>query len=164
VLKPQLWVKEKPLGNNLQNDEKLPKSNTRTYFSSTDQKRKSYKKKGEYYKKKESTFYETAAIPRKMERGVKKAVRLIGFAVKDKSGKYKDASPGEKERIEKRVSKWLKRMAPKLEKRIRPKTMKKMRDAYRARQKGKQVKTVDTAKLDARMKSGRIIGESNETY
>ena len=52
----------------------------------------------------------------------------------------------------------------KFEKRIRPKTMKKMRDAYRARQKGKQIKTVNTAKLADRMKSGSIIGESNETY
>ena len=102
--------------------------------------------------------------PEKMERGVKKAVRMIGFAVKDKSGKYKDASPGEKERIEKRVSTWTKKFGHKFEKRIRPKTMKKMRDAYRARQKGTQVKTVNTTKLDARMKSGRIIGESNETY
>ena len=102
--------------------------------------------------------------PEKMERGVKKAVRMIGFAVKDKSGKYKDASPGEKERIEKRVSTWTKKFGSKFEKRIRPKTMKKMRDAYRARQKGKQVKTVNTAKLAARMKSGSIIGESNETY
>ena len=79
-------------------------------------------------------------------------------------GKRKEWNSLEKERIEKRVSKWLKKFGGKFEKRVRPKTMKKMRDAYRARQKGKQVKTVDTAKLDARMKSGRIIGESNETY
>ena len=102
--------------------------------------------------------------PEKMERGVKKAVRMIGFAVKDKAGKYKDASPGEKERIEKRVSAWLKKVGGKIEKRIRPKTMKKMRDAYRARQKGKQIKTVNTAKIDARIKSGSVIGESNEAY
>ena len=95
--------------------------------------------------------------PEKMERGVKKAVRMIGFAVKDKSGKYKDASPGEKERIEKRVGKWMKKFGHKFEKRVRPKTMKKMRDAYRARQKGKQVQTVSTKKLAARMKR---IGKS----
>ena len=69
-----------------------------------------------------------------------------------------------KERIEKRVGKWLKKFGGKFEKRVRPKTMKKMRDAYRARQKGKQVQTVSTKKIDARIKSGSIIGESNETY
>jgi len=125
---------------------------------------KAIKRKASIIKRKRALSMKRPPSPEKMERGVKKAVRLIGFAVKDKSGKYKDASPGEKERIEKRVSKWTKKFGGKFEKRIRPKTMKKMRDAYRARQKGKQVKTVDTAKLDARMKSGRIIGESNETY
>ena len=125
---------------------------------------KAIKRKASIIKRKRALSMKRPPSPEKMERGVKKAVRLIGFAVKDKSGKYKDASPGEKERIEKRVSKWMKKFGGKFEKRIRPKTMKKMRDAYRARQKGKQVKTVDTAKLDARMKSGRIIGESNETY
>lgn len=125
---------------------------------------KAIKRKAGIIKRKRALSMKRPPSPEKMERGVKKAVRLIGFAVKDKSGKYKDASPGEKERIEKRVSKWTKKFGGKFEKRIRPKTMKKMRDAYRARQKGKQVKTVDTAKLDARMKSGRIIGESNETY
>ncbi len=125
---------------------------------------KAIKRKMSIIKRKRALSMRRPPSPEKMERGVKKAVRLIGFAVKDKSGKYKDASPGEKERIEKRVSKWTKKFGHKFEKRIRPKTMKKMRDAYRARQKGKQVKTVDTAKLDARMKSGRIIGESNETY
>ena len=125
---------------------------------------KAIKRKASIIKRKRALSMRRPPSPEKMERGVKKAVRLIGFAVKDKSGKYKDASPGEKERIEKRVSKWLKKFGGKFEKRIKPKTMKKMRDAYRARQKGKQVKTVDTAKLDARMKSGRIIGESNETY
>ena len=125
---------------------------------------KAIKRKMSIIKRKRALSMKRPPSPEKMERGVKKAVRLIGFAVKDKSGKYKDASPGEKERIEKRVSKWTKKFGGKFEKRIRPKTMKKMRDAYRARQKGKQVKTVDTAKLDARMKSGRIIGESNETY
>ena len=125
---------------------------------------KAIKRKASIIKRKRALSMKRPPSPEKMERGVKKAVRLIGFAVKDKSGKYKDASPGEKERIEKRVSTWVKKFGGKLEKRIRPKTMKKMRDAYRARQKGKQVKTVDTAKLDARMKSGRIIGESNETY
>ena len=125
---------------------------------------KAIKRKASIIKRKRALSMRRPPSPEKMERGVKKAVRLIGFAVKDKSGKYKDASPGEKERIEKRVSKWTKKFGGKFEKRIRPKTMKKMRDAYRARQKGKQVKTVDTAKLDARMKSGRIIGESNETY
>ena len=125
---------------------------------------KAIKRKMSIIKRKRALSMRRPPSPEKMERGVKKAVRMIGFAVKDKSGKYKDASPGEKERIEKRVSKWTKKFGHKFEKRIRPKTMKKMRDAYRARQKGKQVKTVDTAKLDARMKSGRIIGESNETY
>ena len=125
---------------------------------------KAIKRKMSIIKRKRALSMRRPPTPEKMERGVKKAVRMIGFAVKDKSGKYKDASPGEKERIEKRVSKWTKKFGHKFEKRIRPKTMKKMRDAYRARQKGKQVKTVDTAKLDARMKSGRIIGESNETY
>ena len=125
---------------------------------------KAIKRKASIIKRKRALSMKRPPSPEKMERGVKKAVRLIGFAVKDKSGKYKDASPGEKERIEKRVSKWTKKFGGKFEKRIKPKTMKKMRDAYRARQKGKQVKTVDTAKLDARMKSGRIIGESNETY
>ena len=125
---------------------------------------KAIKRKASIIKRKRALSMKRPPSPEKMERGVKKAVRLIGFAVKDKSGKYKDASPGEKERIEKRVSKWTKKFGGKFEKRIRPKTMKKMRDAYRARQKGKQVKTVDTAKIDARMKSGRIIGESNETY
>ncbi len=125
---------------------------------------KAIKRKMSIIKRKRALSMRRPPSPEKMERGVKKAVRMIGFAVKDKSGKYKDASPGEKERIEKRVSKWTKKFGGKFEKRIRPKTMKKMRDAYRARQKGKQVKTVDTAKLDARMKSGRIIGESNETY
>lgn len=125
---------------------------------------KAIKRKAGIIKRKRALSMRRPPSPEKMERGVKKAVRLIGFAVKDKAGKYKDASPGEKERIEKRVSKWTKKFGGKFEKRIRPKTMKKMRDAYRARQKGKQVKTVDTAKLDARMKSGRIIGESNETY
>ena len=125
---------------------------------------KAIKRKASIIKRKRALSMRRPPSPEKMERGVKKAVRLIGFAVKDKSGKYKDASPGEKERIEKRVSKWMKKFGGKFEKRIRPKTMKKMRDAYRARQKGKQVKTVDTAKIDARMKSGRIIGESNETY
>ena len=125
---------------------------------------KAIKRKASIIKRKRALSMKRPPSPEKMERGVKKAVRLIGFAVKDKAGKYKDASPGEKERIEKRVSKWTKKFGGKFEKRIRPKTMKKMRDAYRARQKGKQVKTVDTAKLDARMKSGRIIGESNETY
>ena len=125
---------------------------------------KAIKRKASIIKRKRALSMRRPPSPEKMERGVKKAVRLIGFAVKDKSGKYKDASPGEKERIEKRVSKWTKKFGHKFEKRIRPKTIKKMRDAYRARQKGKQVKTVDTAKLDARMKSGRIIGESNETY
>ena len=125
---------------------------------------KAIKRKASIIKRKRALSMKRPPSPEKMERGVKKAVRMIGFAVKDKSGKYKDASPGEKERIEKRVSKWTKKFGGKFEKRIRPKTMKKMRDAYRARQKGKQVKTVDTAKLDARMKSGRIIGESNETY
>ena len=125
---------------------------------------KAIKRKMSIIKRKRALSMRRPPTPEKMERGVKKAVRMIGFAVKDKSGKYKDASPGEKERIEKRVSKWTKKFGGKFEKRIRPKTMKKMRDAYRARQKGKQVKTVDTAKLDARMKSGRIIGESNETY
>ena len=125
---------------------------------------KAIKRKMSIIKRKRALSMRRPPSPEKMERGVKKAVRMIGFAVKDKSGKYKDASPGEKERIEKRVSKWTKKFGHKFEKRIRPKTMKKMRDAYRARQKGKQVKTVDTAKIDARMKSGRIIGESNETY
>ena len=125
---------------------------------------KAIKRKMSIIKRKRALSMRRPPSPEKMERGVKKAVRLIGFAVKDKSGKYKDASPGEKERIEKRVSKWTKKFGGKFEKRIRPKTMKKMRDAYRARQKGKQVKTVNTAKIDARMKSGRIIGESNETY
>ncbi len=125
---------------------------------------KAIKRKAGIIKRKRALSMKRPPSPEKMERGVKKAVRMIGFAVKDKSGKYKDASPGEKERIEKRVSTWTKKFGHKFEKRIRPKTMKKMRDAYRARQKGKQVKTVDTAKLDARMKSGRIIGESNETY
>ena len=125
---------------------------------------KAIKRKMSIIKRKRALSMRRPPSPEKMERGVKKAVRMIGFAVKDKSGKYKDASPGEKERIEKRVSKWTKKFGGKFEKRIRPKTMKKMRDAYRARQKGKQVKTVDTAKIDARMKSGRIIGESNETY
>jgi len=125
---------------------------------------KAIKRKASIIKRKRALSMKRPPSPEKMERGVKKAVRMIGFAVKDKSGKYKDASPGEKERIEKRVSKWTKKFGHKFEKRIRPKTMKKMRDAYRARQKGKQVKTVDTAKIDARMKSGRIIGESNETY
>ena len=125
---------------------------------------KAIKRKAGIIKRKRALSMKRPPSPEKMERGVKKAVRLIGFAVKDKSGKYKDASPGEKERIEKRVSTWLKKVGSKIEKRVRPKTMKKMRDAYRARQKGKQVKTVDTAKIDARMKSGRIIGESNETY
>ena len=50
------------------------------------------------------------------------------------------------------------------EKIVRPKTMKIMRDAYRARLKCKQVQTVSTKKIDARIKSGSIIGESNETY
>mgnify|MGYP000976888089 CR=1 FL=1 len=70
----------------------------------------------------------------------------------------------QKERIEKRVSAWLKKVGGKIEKRIRPKTMKKMRDAYRARQKGKQISTVNTKKIDARIKSGSVIGESNEAY
>ena len=125
---------------------------------------KAIKRKMSIIKRKRALSMRRPPSPEKMERGVKKAVRMIGFAVKDKSGKYKDASPGEKERIEKRVSKWTKKFGHKFEKRIRPKTMKKMRDAYRARQKGKQVKTVNTAKIDARMKSGSIIGESNETY
>ena len=125
---------------------------------------KAIKRKMSIIKRKRALSMKRPPSPEKMERGVKKAVRMIGFAVKDKSGKYKDASPGEKERIEKRVSTCVKKFGGKLEKRIKPKTMKKMRDAYRARQKGKQVKTVDTAKIDARMKSGRIIGESNETY
>ena len=125
---------------------------------------KAIKRKMSIIKRKRALSMRRPPSPEKMERGVKKAVRMIGFAVKDKSGKYKDASPGEKERIEKRVSTWTKKFGHKFEKRIRPKTMKKMRDAYRARQKGKQVKTVNTAKIDARMKSGRIIGESNETY
>ena len=125
---------------------------------------KAIKRKMSIIKRKRALSMRRPPSPEKMERGVKKAVRMIGFAVKDKSGKYKDASPGEKERIEKRVSKWTKKFGGKFEKRIRPKTMKKMRDAYRARQKGKQVKTVNTAKLADRMKSGSIIGESNETY
>ena len=125
---------------------------------------KAIKRKMSIIKRKRALSMRRPPSPEKMERGVKKAVRMIGFAVKDKSGKYKDASPGEKERIEKRVSTWTKKFGHKFEKRIRPKTMKKMRDAYRARQKGKQVKTVNTAKLAARMKSGSIIGESNETY
>ena len=125
---------------------------------------KAIKRKMSIIKRKRALSMRRPPTPEKMERGVKKAVRMIGFAVKDKSGKYKDASPGEKERIEKRVSKWTKKFGHKFEKRIRPKTMKKMRDAYRARQKGKQVKTVNTAKLADRMKSGSIIGESNETY
>ena len=125
---------------------------------------KAIKRKMSIIKRKRALSMKRPPSPEKMERGVKKAVRMIGFAVKDKSGKYKDASPGEKERIEKRVSKWTKKFGHKFEKRIRPKTMKKMRDAYRARQKGKQVKTINTAKLTDRMKSGSIIGESNETY
>ena len=125
---------------------------------------KAIKRKMSIIKRKRALSMRRPPSPEKMERGVKKAVRMIGFAVKDKSGKYKDASPGEKERIEKRVSTWTKKFGSKFEKRIRPKTMKKMRDAYRARQKGKQVKTVNTAKLADRMKSGSIIGESNETY
>ena len=125
---------------------------------------KAIKRKMSIIKRKRALSMRRPPSPEKMERGVKKAVRMIGFAVKDKSGKYKDASPGEKERIEKRVSTWTKKFGHKFEKRIRPKTMKKMRDAYRARQKGKQVKTVNTAKLADRMKSGSIIGESNETY
>ena len=125
---------------------------------------KAIKRKMSIIKRKRALSMRRPPTPEKMERGVKKAVRMIGFAVKDKSGKYKDASPGEKERIEKRVSTWTKKFGSKFEKRIRPKTMKKMRDAYRARQKGKQVKTVNTAKLADRMKSGSIIGESNETY
>ena len=125
---------------------------------------KAIKRKMSIIKRKRALSMRRPPSPEKMERGVKKAVRMIGFAVKDKSGKYKDASPGEKERIEKRVSKWTKKFGHKFEKRISPKTMKKMRDAYRARQKGKQVKTVNTAKLADRMKSGSIIGESNETY
>jgi len=125
---------------------------------------KAIKRKMSIIKRKRALSMRRPPSPEKMERGVKKAVRMIGFAVKDKSGKYKDASPGEKERIEKRVSTWTKKFGHKFEKRIRPKTMKKMRDAYRARQKGKQIKTVNTAKLAARMKSGSIIGESNETY
>ena len=115
---------------------------------------KAIKRKMSIIKRKRALSMRRPPTPEKMERGVKKAVRMIGFAVKDKSGKYKDASPGEKERIEKRVSKWTKKFGGKFEKRIRPKTMKKMRDAYRARQKGTQVKTVNTAKLAARMKSG----------
>ena len=125
---------------------------------------KAIKRKMSIIKRKRALSMRRPPTPEKMERGVKKAVRMIGFAVKDKSGKYKDASPGEKERIEKRVGKWVKQFGSKFEKRVRPKTMKKMRDAYRARQKGKQVKTVNTAKLADRMKSGSIIGESNETY
>jgi hypothetical protein len=125
---------------------------------------KAIKRKMSIIKRKRALSMRRPPSPEKMERGVKKAVRMIGFAVKDKSGKYKDASPGEKERIEKRVSTWVKKFGGKFEKRIKPKTMKKMRDAYRARQKGTQVKTVNTAKLAARMKSGSIIGESNETY
>ena len=125
---------------------------------------KAIKRKMSIIKRKRALSMRRPPSPEKMERGVKKAVRMIGFAVKDKSGKYKDASPGEKERIEKRVSTWTKKFGSKFEKRIRPKTMKKMRDAYRARQKGKQVKTINTAKLADRMKSGSIIGESNETY
>ena len=125
---------------------------------------KAIKRKMSIIKRKRALSMRRPPTPEKMERRVKKAVRMIGFAVKDKSGKYKDASPGEKERIEKRVGKWMKKFGSKFEKRVRPKTMKKMRDAYRARQKGKQIKTVNTAKVDARIKSGSIIGESNETY
>ena len=125
---------------------------------------KAIKRKMSIIKRKRALSMRRPPTPEKMERGVKKAVRMIGFAVKDKSGKYKDASPGEKERIEKRVGKWMKKFGHKFEKRVRPKTMKKMRDAYRARQKGKQVQTVSTKKIDARIKSGSIIGESNETY
>ena len=125
---------------------------------------KAIKRKMSIIKRKRQLSMKRPPTPEKMERGVKKAVRLIGFAVKDKAGKYKDASPGEKERIEKRVSAWLKKVGGKIEKRIRPKTMKKMRDAYRARQKGKQIITVNTAKIDARIKSGSVIGESNEAY
>ena len=125
---------------------------------------KAIKRKMSIIKRKRALSMRRPPSPEKMERGVKKAVRMIGFAVKDKSGKYKDASPGEKERIEKRVGKWMKKFGQKFEKRVRPKTMKKMRDAYRARQKGKQVQTVSTKKINARMKSGSIIGESNETY
>ena len=125
---------------------------------------KAIKRKMSIIKRKRQLSMKRPPTPEKMERGVKKAVRLIGFAVKDKAGKYKDASPGEKERIEKRVSAWLKKVGGKIEKRIRPKTMNKMRDAYRARQKGKQIKTVNTAKIDARIKSGSVIGESNEAY
>ena len=105
---------------------------------------KAIKRKMSIIKRKRQLSMKRPPTPEKMERGVKKAVRLIGFAVKDKAGKYKDASPGEKERIEKRVSAWLKKVGGKIEKRIRPKTMKKMRDAYRARQKGKQISTVNT--------------------
>ena len=125
---------------------------------------KAIKRKMSIIKRKRQLSMRRPPTPEKMERGVKKAVRMIGFAVKDKAGKYKDASPGEKERIEKRVSAWLKKVGGKIENRIRPKTMKKMRDAYRARQKGKQIKTVNTAKIDARIKSGSVIGESNEAY
>ena len=125
---------------------------------------KAIKRKMSIIKRKRQLSMKRPPTPEKMERGVKKAVRLIGFAVKDKAGKYKDASPGEKERIEKRVSAWLKKVGGKIEKRIRPKTMKKMRDAYRARQKGKQISTVNTKKIDARIKRGSVIGESNEAY
>ena len=124
---------------------------------------KAIRRKMNIIKRKREISMRKPPSPEKMERGVKKAVRMIGFAVKDKAGKYKDASPGEKERIEKRVSAWLKKVGSKIEKRVRPKTMKKMRDAYRARQKGKQIKTVSAKKMTDRIKSGRIIGESNET-
>ena len=70
---------------------------------------KAIKRKMSIIKRKRALSMRRPPTPEKMERGVKKAVRMIGFAVKDKSGKYKDASPGEKERIEKRVGKWMKK-------------------------------------------------------
>jgi len=76
---------------------------------------KAIKRKMSIIKRKRALSMRRPPTPEKMERGVKKAVRMIGFAVKDKSGKYKDASPGEKERIEKRVGKWVKQFGSKFE-------------------------------------------------
>ena len=57
---------------------------------------KAIKRKAGIIKRKRALSMRRPPSPEKMERGVKKAVRLIGFAVKDKSGKYKDASIYEK--------------------------------------------------------------------
>ena len=73
----------------------------------------------------------------KVMKAVNKAVRQKAIQLVDKAGKYKDpdASVGTKTNIEKKADLKVQKMGDKWKKRLKPIIQKKMKDAFKARQK-----------------------------